>query len=173
MRTHLRLPQEIHALDGSGPRTATRSCGGRGVLREGPLVSVLPLGLGSAEAAQIITGRLRPGARLPDGQLPLVVVGVVHLLRTVREVPQDADAVLDALVVDVGLLDGLAHEVDEGVDEALALAQLLAAVVAGRAHVPERAVMRMNNRGKPGVGLSFLLHVCASRPSSGNQSWIC
>ena len=58
-------------------------------------------------------------------------------LRAVREVPQDAHAVLDALVVDVGLLDGLAHEGDERVDEALALAQLLAAVVAGRAHVPE------------------------------------
>jgi hypothetical protein len=67
----------------------------------------------------------------------LVVVGILDLLGAVRKVPEDADAVLDALVVNVGLFDALLDDVHHAVHEAVALAQLPAAVVAGRTYVPE------------------------------------
>ena len=58
-------------------------------------------------------------------------------LSAVGEVAEDADGVLHALVVDVGALDGVADQVEQGVHQALALTQLLPTVVARRAHVSE------------------------------------
>ena len=56
-------------------------------------------------------------------------------MRAVRQVSEYADAVLDALVINVCLFDGLLDEVDEAVDKAVTLTKLLAAVISGGADV--------------------------------------
>jgi hypothetical protein len=81
-----------------------------------------------------VTGaRARPRRRGTRGsrRRNLVVVGVLDFLAPVREVAQDADAVLDALVVNVGLPDRALDYVQQRVDEALALAQLFPRVLPG------------------------------------------
>ena len=69
--------------------------------------------------------------RFPHRQLTFVIVGVLHLLGAVGEVAEHAHGVLDALVVDIGALDGVADQVEQGVDKALAFAQLFPSIVAG------------------------------------------
>lgn len=74
----------------------------------------------------------RPALR---GQRMLVVVGIFHLLTPVRQVAQDAHAVLDALVADVGLVDGRLDHVQQRVHQALVLTQLLPRVFSGWTHI--------------------------------------
>ena len=87
--------------------------------------------------SRLVPGGLSSGPGFSNGQAFLVVVWVLDFLCPVGEVPEDADAVLHALVVDVGLLDGLLDRVENAVAKALALAQLLTTVVTSRAHVPQ------------------------------------
>jgi hypothetical protein len=75
-----------------------------------------------------------------------VVIGILDLLAAVAQVPEYAHAVLDDLVADIGLLDRGAHDVEQSVDETLALAQLLPRVFPGARDVPQ------DTRGVPKYG---------------------
>ena len=69
----------------------------------------------------------------------LVVIWILDLLAAIAQIPEYAHTILDDLVADVRLLDGGAHDVEEGVDEAVALAQLLTGVLAGTGYIAQHA----------------------------------
>lgn len=77
-----------------------------------------------------------------------VVIGILHLLAAIAQVPQDAHAILDDLVADVGLLDRRAYHVEQRVHQALTLAQVLPRVLACARHVPQHAG-RISEHGGP------------------------
>ena len=132
--SYLWLPKQIHsfARSSSWPSARTRIFSGRSSTR------FFPFRLARIKAPKIITTRLGTGSRLDSGgQLFLVVIRVFNFLCTVRQVSEDTNTIFDTFVVYVGLLYGFLDQVDEAVDEAVALPKLLAAVVAGWTDVSE------------------------------------
>lgn len=82
--------------------------------------------------------RRRRHARL-QRQRQLIVVRILHLLTPVRQIPQNAHAILDDLVANVRLLDGRAHHIQQRLHQPVAVAQLRARILAGRRDVAQHA----------------------------------
>ena len=85
----------------------------------------------------IVTGVLSSGAALYIGSGRLfVVIGIDDLLAAVGEVAQDTDDILHALVVHVVLIDGAAHQVQQGFDHTFLQPQSLSRFDPCRTHIP-------------------------------------
>lgn len=80
-----------------------------------------------------------------------VVIGVLHLLAAIAQVPQNTHAILDDLVADVGLLDRRAHHIEQRVHQALTLAQVLPRVLARARHIPQHAGRVPEHGGPAGL----------------------
>jgi hypothetical protein len=50
-----------------------------------------------------------------------VIVGILNLLTPVAQVPEDADTVLNTLVINVGSGEGAADDVEQGLDQPFTL----------------------------------------------------
>ncbi len=105
-----------------------------------PAVLFLAAGApGPAEAAQVVSARLGASAAFSHARkLALVIVGIFNLLGAVAEIPEHADAVFDALVVDAGLLDRLLDQVQHAVHDTVTLTQLTSTVVTSGADISKR-----------------------------------